>query len=363
MTTLLLRIAARAAIVTLCALPAVSSALADVDTSELEFPADLAKKELKAKRLTEEARSLRGSTDDLLVILRSNKWKPGKTLTVAFFSGDSKAHERIERVVTEWTKYANIKFDFGRDANGNYRRWTEDDVDYAADIRISFNAVNRGNGWWRGWWSALGTSSSNPEETPQFVPSMNLQGFDGDAVPQGFRTTVLHEFGHALGLAHEHQHPATDCDWRWDDEPGYVLTRDQEGMAIQDKDGRYPGIYTVLTGPPEGWSRQVVDANLRKLENQSAYDYGAFDKNSIMKYFFADWMYIGRKQSPCYSARVNAGLSAEDKLRIAEHYPADVAVAVADIEKRKRVITDALSQLSPSSELAKELRFKLKQLE
>jgi hypothetical protein len=350
-------------------LVAGSSAAANDETVEPTLPVERIPSEmierrrhkaLKNTRLLDDARtaSLPIEDRDLLVLLTSSKWPAGKTLTVAFLGGDSRVHERIARVASEWTKHANIKLDFGRDENGNYRRWTEDDTEYAADIRIAFNAEDRGPGWWRGWWSATGTESRDFDMAPPNSPSMNFEGYDTSTPPAGWQITVLHEFGHAIGLAHEHQHPATECDWRWEDDEGYELTRDAEGRAIRDRQGRYPGIYTVLTGPPRPWPRQLIDNNLRRLEPEQAYSFGPFDKYSIMKYFYPDWMYRRGKDSICYSPRTNAGLSQEDKARIAEFYPRDPVVAAAEVEKQRRTISAALSRLPPSSELAKHLRFK-----
>jgi serralysin len=66
-----------------------------------------------------------------------------------------------------------------------------------ADIRISFNSS-------KGFWSWLGSSSASGSRN---VPSMNL-GFDARtfADERDRQRLILHEFGHSLGLAHEHQH-------------------------------------------------------------------------------------------------------------------------------------------------------------
>src|SRR5690349_10941147 len=105
---------------------------------------------------------------------------------------------------------------------------------------------------------------------------MNFEGFDVQ-LPQDWRGVVLHEFGHALGLEHEHQHPVQPCDFRWEDDPGYTPTTDRFGQFTPDEAGRKPGIYTLLGGPPNRWSREMVDFNLRKLPDSSAFRTSAFD--------------------------------------------------------------------------------------
>jgi hypothetical protein len=50
---------------------------------------------------------------------------------------------------------------------------------------------------------------------------------------------ILHEFGHALGLVHEHTHPGCKADWN----------------------------YEVL-GARYNWPREVVEFNFRRLERK-----------------------------------------------------------------------------------------------
>jgi hypothetical protein len=78
---------------------------------------------------------------------------------------------------------------------------------------------------------------------------------------------VLHEFGHALGFDHEHQIPLSACqtDFRWDNDPGYVETRDADGEFVPDDRGRNPGLYTAFEGPPNNWSKETDDFNLKEL--------------------------------------------------------------------------------------------------
>ena len=66
--------------------------------------------------------------------------------------------------------------------------------------------------------------------------SMNFERFN-QQLPDDFRGVILHEFGHALGFEHEHQHPTQGCDaeFRWDDDPGYQLTTDEYGQFIADR--------------------------------------------------------------------------------------------------------------------------------
>lgn len=96
--------------------------------------------------------------------------------------------------------YANITFSMV-DANG--------------DIRITFNPD-------LGSWSyvGLGCKSSKIKATD---PTMNLGWIDDKSanLDPNEKGTILHEFGHALGMMHEHQSPAR----------GGKLTLDEDGES------------------------------------------------------------------------------------------------------------------------------------
>jgi hypothetical protein len=215
--------------------------------------------------------------------------------------------------VTEWTQYANLKFDFGVDpATGNYRSWSKSDTNFTADIRVSFDQS--------GYYSLVGNDSINRTITRPGEESLNLEGFD-QLRPDDWKSVALHEFGHAIGFEHEHQSPVAPCDFRVNDDPGYVSTADQFGQYIPDSQNRRPGLYTFLGGPPNNWPAAVVDFNLKQLPESHAYEVGPFDRESIMKYFFPDWMFISRANSGCYTGAENLVISDGDKQGAAKVYP------------------------------------------
>jgi hypothetical protein len=117
-------------------------------------------------------------------------WPLGATLRIAFLEGERVVQERVATIAQEWTRYANLKFAFGNDPD--------------AEIRITFNP-NIGS------WSYLGTDSTLPGLRGR--ASMNLGWLHAGASATEYRRVVLHEFGHALGLIHEHLSPAASIPW------------------------------------------------------------------------------------------------------------------------------------------------------
>lgn len=283
-----------------------------------------------------------------LVITKSAKWPDGATIKVAFRGGNDELYRKIARAASEWSEYANITFDFRDPKTRKFHRWSIKDKTYSADIRIAFKANDD-------FWSAIGNESIDPRFYKPNKPSMNFDGYARGRLPRGWKGYVLHEFGHAIGLQHEHQHPNQACGWRWKDDRGYTPTRDG-GEFGKDDDGRYPGIYRVLGGPPNKWSKKDVNDNIRKLrKSSSAYESGAFDKDSIMKYFFEEWMFRAGEKSPCYSSHDNVVLSAEDKRRIAAFYPRESQLESMGADAGPS-IDDLMAAVSDSPLLMRELR-------
>ncbi len=248
------------------------------------------------------------------VLSISRTWKPGDVITVAFQGGTVELRQNIYGAVKPWTDAANLTLDFGPSPSiGNFREWSTTDQTYTADIRIGFNPD--------GYWSVVGNDSIDNSVAKPNQESMNFEGF-ADGLPQDWQGVVLHEFGHALGFEHEHQSPGSPCEteFRWDDDPGYVPTRDSYGQFVQDAQGRRPGIYTRLGGPPNGWKREKIDYNLKQLPNSADWRASVFDKSSIMKYYFPDWMFTNGSSSACYSPE-SLVLSAQDQKAASETYP------------------------------------------
>lgn len=107
------------------------------------------------------------------------------TLNVCFLNGTRADHDLVRQIAPQWTHGRlgrRIAFKFGVRAS-------------ASHIRVKF----RGGGA-----SVSEVGRDNLKKTPD-RRTMNLSVVD--------HRDILHEFGHALGLKHEHQHPTSGIRW------------------------------------------------------------------------------------------------------------------------------------------------------
>ena len=329
------------------AAPAASSAQGKKLRSIEAYP-DVIAERLKQRAIALKSlpENYKGINIKFVIVKDARRWKPGAKITVAFEkdAGDANLRRSVENAANVWAQYANIKFDFHDTNTKKYREFSAEDKEYKASIRVSFRT---GNGW-EGYWSAVGNDSINSDYSKPWEPSMNLGGIERED-KDSLVGIVLHEFGHALGAEHEHQHPGSGCadGWRWDDDAGYVSTTDGEGYLVNDRYGRRPGIYTFMSGATDYWPRSKVDGNMRALTDQSAYDIGPFDKLSIMKYYFPSDFYLLGDKSPCFTGEAAKQLSEGDKTFIAVIYRRGEALETA--ASKRQSLSDILREFSGSA--------------
>lgn len=284
------------------------------------FPSSVARS--LERRAAWRKRFARASSSLDFIVTDLGRWAPGSTVTVAFLDGTTELHRQVERASMQVSDACNLTLDFGYDASTDrYRSWTERDTDYAADIRISFDQA--------GLWSHVGMDSVDPTlgELDGLVGgrphqrSMNLGGFHR-RLPLRWQRSVRHEFMHAVAFRHQHQHlhGASQSEFRWEDDDGYVRTRERGGF-VPDARGRRPGIYTYLSGAPNNWTREMTNSNLRTTHRwETASD--TFDDASIMLYRFPALFYRSNP-SPCAPTGDGLDLSDGDKQGLAALYPHD----------------------------------------
>lgn len=269
------------------------------------FPQELAQRLMDRHSAEQQA----GSKIGLPVanyILNRRRWERGSTLLVAFQGGTPALHRAIADVAQEWSKSANIRFDFGyNSATGKYREWSSNDVNYVAHIRVAFDAG--------GYWSAIGTDSiysgPNSEYFPPNKPSMNfanfaiLWGMGPAAMPVNWKTTVRHEFAHALGFSHEQQQLQCVSEIRW--EPGPSGERD---------------VYAVYW-EWQKWDRTKVDLNLKPNWQGGADLVSGFDRKSCMLYAQPAEVFKDGVRASCYIPAENKECSPMDRVGARRAYP------------------------------------------
>jgi hypothetical protein len=225
------------------------------------------------------------------IILAMKRWPAGVTLKVSFMQGiNQDVCKKIANTANEWAIHGNIKFDFGQNGlDKDCRVYSEGD---GSDLRISFR--------YPGYWSMVGTDCRRKALPGE--PNMNFEDFDfSSPLEPEFTAIVLHEFGHALGFCHEHQHPFAPCEDEFD----------------------WKVVYDRLKAPPNVWDKETVDRNFRRLSYlDGPFLVSHYDKTSVMHYHFDRWMFKSGEKSPCYVAR-NTQLSNGDKLAMERAYPKD----------------------------------------
>lgn len=284
------------------------------------------------------ALSLGGGLAVEFVVSDLQRWLPGQAVRVAFLDGGAELHRKIMEATREITDCCNLRLDFGETAEGTFRRWTEKDGDYAAEIRVSFDKD--------GYFSLVGTDSVDPTLGAPggkvggrpYQASLNLGGY-AERLPPRWEGTVRHEFLHALGFHHAHQNMRGPCQasFRWEDDEGYEPTRNEAGAYMPDAQGRRPGIYTYLAGYPNFWDRAKVDHNLRTEEDPHVVA-GPFDPFSVMLYRFPPDFYRSLP-SPCAPRGEGVSLSEGDRRGLQLLYP-PTAGAAEVVAAQQRILTE-----------------------
>lgn len=199
-------------------------------------------------------------------------WGNGRTLRVRFLDGVEEVQARVQRIAKEWEQLANLTLEFVEAG--------------PADIRISF--AEKGFSW-----STVGTDART---VPQQRATMNFGWLEPDTSDREYERVVRHEFGHALGMIHEHQNP------------------DAVGKIPWDK----PKVYAYYAR--QDWSQADVDSNIFSVYDRDTTNFSTFDPESIMQYAVPDELTIGS-----FAIGWNTTFSDTDVAFMRKQYPRGVA--------------------------------------
>jgi hypothetical protein len=233
----------------------------------------------------------------------TRRWEPGRVLRVCMFGGNPIVASLVRTIAGEWNGTSSIRFDFGPQPGG-YNCLSPSAGFF--QVRVGFST--------RGYWSVLGIDSERLLDP--MVPSMNLEGFNRmysetryspqnvvTAADAYHKAVIRHEFGHALGLLHEHQNTALNC---------------FEQIRWTGPDN----VYEYFARPPNGWDVPQVNRNLGFI-GQTDPDYVAGDPDpaSIMMYALPAAIFSTGASSQCV-VPVNYSISGKDRAIVAKMYPA-----------------------------------------
>jgi hypothetical protein len=146
-------------------------------------------------------------------------------------------------------------------------------VEQGGSVRIGFNPYG-------GTFSLIGTDCIKSKDTV----TMNFAWLDAG--------TIMHEFGHVLGMIHEHQNPKGKT-ILWNDSKVYKWAKQTQG-----------------------WDKETTYHNIIERYKTDQINGSAYDKYSIMEYFFPDYLTTNGIGTPN-----NHRLSEKDINYISSIYP------------------------------------------
>ncbi|HZW29920.1 MAG TPA: M12 family metallopeptidase [Isosphaeraceae bacterium] len=227
-------------------------------------------------------------------------WAIGQPLIIKFLNGQNdpwiqQVHQRVRELAPTWCDYANLSMQFVNDGpchlTVNFQPFVDQFGQHSYGL---FNCL-------------LGRDCYTFKSQVQsmnllFTPAM--QQWPADFRDAEFHRLILHEFGHALGMIHEHQRPDRPIVWM---QSLYSVARDKWG-----------------------WDEKTVNQQIVSKQQAGNYAGTVFDEKSIMMYEYPIGVaYYQLEGAPPntpdlsrpFASQSNTKLTALDKVAAAVTYP------------------------------------------
>lgn len=224
-------------------------------------------------------------------------------ITVRFLNGTDFQKDKVRQYAKTWNEASATGFNNTHKIKIVFYPYEGSSSGNITDLRIIFRQGGSS--------SYIG---SDAKRIPQNQPTMFFGWINPGEPEESIRQVVLHEFGHALGLIHEHQSPSA-------------------GVIPWDKEKVYDYYYRTQNPP---WDRTTVDANIFFRYSASETNYTSYDSTSIMHYAIPASITTGG-----YSTPWNSVLSPTDKAFIKTlylYYPCVVNETCCFDRKGKRIL-------------------------